>query len=72
MSALGDVLSGIKKVLLIEESVARIEKDIEKVATDLRRTRDYAEAIDGRVRRLEGFIEGVAAASGQQTRLPKE
>ena len=72
MSAFGDVLAGIKKVLLIEESVARIENDIEKLAIDLRRTRDYAEAIDGRVRRLEGFIEGVAAASGQQTRLPKE
>jgi len=72
MSALGDVLSGIKKVLLLEESVTRIEKNFDILSGDVRRTRDYAESIDRRVTRLEGFIEGATAASGQQARLPKE
>jgi TPP-dependent indolepyruvate ferredoxin oxidoreductase alpha subunit len=72
MSTLGDVLSGVKKVLLLEESVARIEKNFDKLGEDVRRTRDYADSIDRRVTRLEGFIEGATAASGQQARLPKE
>ena len=72
MSAPGDVLSGIKKVLLLEESVTRIEKNFDILSGDVRRTRDYAESIDRRVTRLEGFIEGATAASGQQARLPKE
>ncbi len=72
MGALGDVLSGIKKVLLLEESVSRIEKNFDVLTGDIRRTRDYAESIDRRVTRLEGFIEGATAAAGQQARLPKE
>ncbi|MEY4502443.1 MAG: hypothetical protein RIS52_2333 [Pseudomonadota bacterium] len=72
MSALGDVLTGIKKILLVEETVARLERDIERVADDLRGTRDYAESIDGRVKRLEGFIEGVTAASGGPARLSRD
>lgn len=72
MGALGDVLSGIKKVLLLEESVSRIEKNFDVLSGDIRRTRDYAESIDRRVTRLEGFIEGATAAAGQQARLPKE
>jgi TPP-dependent indolepyruvate ferredoxin oxidoreductase alpha subunit len=72
MSTIGDVLSGVKKVLLLEESVARIEKNFDKLGEDVRRTRDYADSIDRRVTRLEGFIEGATAASGQQARLPKE
>jgi TPP-dependent indolepyruvate ferredoxin oxidoreductase alpha subunit len=72
MSTIGDILSGVKKVLLLEESVARIEKNFDKLGEDVRRTRDYADSIDRRVTRLEGFIEGATAASGQQARLPKE
>lgn len=72
MSSIGDILSGVKKVLLLEESVGRIEKSFEKLSEDVRRTRDYADSIDRRVARLEGFIEGATAASGQQARLPKD
>ena len=72
MSTIGDILSGVKKVLLLEESVTRIEKNFDKLGEDVRRTRDYADSIDRRVTRLEGFIEGAAAASSQQARLPKE
>jgi TPP-dependent indolepyruvate ferredoxin oxidoreductase alpha subunit len=72
MSSIGDVLGGIRKVLLIEEKVARLEQDVQSLAQDVRRTRDYAESIDGRVKRLEGFIEGVAAASGVQPKLSRD
>ena len=72
MSAIGDVLSGIRKVLLIEDKVFRLEQDVKDLAQDVRRTRDYADSIDGRVKRIEGFIDGVAAASGQPPRLTKD
>jgi hypothetical protein len=72
MSSFGDILSGVKKVLLLEESVARIDKNFEKLSEDVRSTRDYADSIDRRVARLEGFIEGASAAAGNQARLPKD
>lgn len=72
MSAAGDILGGIKKVLLLQENVARIERNMDALAVDVRRTRDYAESIDRRVTRLEGFLEGAAAVSGRRRRLPKE
>ncbi len=71
MSSFGDILVGIKKVLLLQESVARMEKNFDNLSADVRRTRDYAESIDRRVTRLEGFIEGAAAAVSQK-RLPKK
>ena len=70
MSAIGDILGGIKQVLLLQENVARIEKNFEGLATDVRRTRDYAEGIDRRVTRLEGFLEGAAAASASRRKPP--
>jgi hypothetical protein len=72
MSNFGDILSGVKKVLLLEESVARVDKNFEKLSEDVRSTRDYADSIDRRVARLEGFIEGASAAAGSQARLPKD
>jgi hypothetical protein len=62
----------VKKVLLLEESVARIDKNFEKLSEDVRSSRDYADSIDRRVARLEGFIEGASAAAGNQARLPKD
>ncbi len=72
MSSFGDILSGVKKDLLLEASVARIEKNFDRLSDDVRSTRDYAESIDRRVSRLEGFIEGASAAASQQARLPKD
>ena len=72
MSSFGDILSGVKKVLLLEESVARIDKNFDRLSDDIRSTRDYADSIDRRVSRLEGFIEGASAAAGQHSRLPKD
>lgn len=72
MSAFSDVVSGIRKVLVIEEQVSRLDRDVQNLAHDVRRTKDYAEGIDGRVKRIEGFLDGVAAATGQTLRLPKD
>lgn len=78
MGAVGDILAGIKQVILLQENVARLQKDIEDLARDVGRIRDYAGDIDRRVARIEGVMEGYGRAAVQarpaarQKRLPKE
>jgi hypothetical protein len=63
MGAVGDILSGIRQVILLQENVARLQRDVESLVQDVRRIRDYAGEIDKRVARIEGVMEGVARAS---------
>ena len=75
MGAVGDILSGIRQVILLQENVGRLQKDVELLAQDVRRIRDYAGEIDKRVDRIEGVMEGVARASEPASRprtLPKK
>lgn len=73
MGAVGDILSGIRQVILLQENVARLQRDVESLAQDVRRLRDYAGDIDKRIARIEGVMEGVARASTvKPSRLPKE
>ena len=75
MGAVGDILAGIRQVILLQENVARLQRDVESLAQDVRRLRDYAGDIDKRVARVEGVMEGVARASGaveQPRRLPRK
>jgi hypothetical protein len=75
MGAVGDILSGIRQVILLQENVGRLQKDVETLAADVRRVRDYAGEIDKRVARIEGVMEGygraTAAQPSRQRRLPK-
>jgi hypothetical protein len=75
MGAVGDILAGIKQVILLQENVGRLQRDIETLAQDVRRVRDYAGEIDNRVARIEGVMEGVARSSPRPTpatKLPKK
>ena len=75
MGAVGDILSGIRQVILLQENVSRLQRDVESLAQDVRRIRDYAGEIDKRVARIEGVMEGVARASpatNPSPRLPKK
>lgn len=73
MGAVGDILSGIKQVILLQENIARLQKDVEGLAQDVRRIRDYAGDIDKRVARIEGVMEGYGRASSSRHRvLPKK
>jgi archaellum component FlaC len=74
MGAVGDILSGIRQVILLQENVGRLQRDVEGLAQDVRRIRDYAAEIDKRVARIEGVMEGVARAAtpGRSPRLPKK
>jgi hypothetical protein len=73
MGTVGDILSGIRQVILLQEHVSRLQRDVEALAQDVRRVRDYAGDIDKRVARIEGVMEGVARASASSKpsrRLP--
>jgi hypothetical protein len=66
VSAIADVLAGVKAVLLLQDSVSRLEKSVEALSGDLRTLKDYAVSVELRVVRIEGMIDGVRAASAQR------
>jgi hypothetical protein len=72
MSAIGDAFAGLRKVLLMQENIERLEKNFEKLSADLIRTRDYAASIEQRVARVEGVVEGYGRAMSAQPRLPQD
>jgi hypothetical protein len=72
MSGLGEAFAALKNIALLHERVANLRADVASLSAGVAGLREYAAAIDKRVARLEGFIEGAAAASGQQARLPKD
>ena len=75
MGTVSDILTGIKQVILLQENVERLRRDVEGLARDVGRIRDYAGDIDRRVARIEGVMEGfgraTAAQPSRQRRLPK-
>lgn len=74
MGAVGDILAGIRQVILLQENVARLQRDVEALTHDVRRVREYAGDIDKRVARIEGVMEGVerASATPRRPRLPRK
>lgn len=72
MSGLGEAFAALKNIALLHERVGNLRGDVEALNVNVAGLRDYAVSIDKRVARLEGFIEGAAAASGQRGMLPKE
>lgn len=75
MSALGDALAALKNVMLLQERLESVQKDVERLTGDVRDLSRYAVEIDKRVARIEGVMEGVARASAAakpSRRLPKK
>jgi hypothetical protein len=72
MSNLGEAFAALKNIALLHERVATLRSDIEALDSNVSGLREYAVSIDRRVSRIEGFMEGAAAASGQRSALPKD
>lgn len=72
MSAIGDAFAALRKVILIEANLSRVEKDIAGLADELRRTRDYAAGIDRRVAAIEGMLRGFSMARAMPPALPED
>ena len=71
MSAWSDALAALKKVMLIEENVARLQADFAILTEEVRRNREYTASVDRRMAVLEGMIQGFNMAADAR-RLPKE
>lgn len=56
MSSFGDVLKGVRQVLLMQGTVERLERDVGKIAGDIEALASAHGALRDRVARLEGFI----------------
>lgn len=75
MSTMGDILSGIKKVLVIEDKVARMETDMDTMANDVRdlrtviaNTNERMSQINERIVRMETKFE-IYERQAQQPRI---
>ena len=71
MSAWSDALAALKKVMLIEENVSRLQADFAILTEEVRRNREYTASVDRRVAVLEGTIQGFNMAASAR-RLPKD
>lgn len=56
MSSFGDAIKALKTVILIEDNLSRLGDDVRTLTGEIRNVRDYAQAIDSRLSRLEGQI----------------
>ena len=70
MSTIGDVFSGLRQVLVMQTEIERLRADVTRAGDDLKMVARGLHALDGRVSRLEGFIEGATAARRDPPQLP--
>ena len=71
MSGLGEAFLALKNVMLLHERVDALQKELEGLASGQRDMNRSVVDIDRRLARLEGFIEGAAAASKRTAGLPR-
>lgn len=71
MSGLGEAFLALKNVMLLHERVEALQKELEGLATGQKDLNRSVTDIDRRLARLEGFIEGAAAASRRVGDAPR-
>jgi hypothetical protein len=73
VSAFGDALNALRQVVLLHSRVEAMDQRIASLASDMDGLTDVASDLRDRVARIEGFIEGAAAASERPPRrLPRK
>jgi len=72
VSSIGDAFAALRKILLIEANVERLQRDVESHSEEIRRVRDYAGSIDRRVTLIEGRFEGFEMARRRLPSLPEK
>ena len=68
MSALGDALSALKNVVLMQERIDNIRGDMSRTADDLRSLTEKVLSLDSRVVRIETMIE-MSTRAGSPPRI---
>lgn len=71
MSALGEALKGIKELLLLQSQVQNLERAVDGQNDAMKQLARDLIAVDRRVTRIEGVMEGVARASSPAARSPQ-
>ena len=69
MTALGDAFATIKNVMLLQERVEGVQRDVQRLNVDVRGLNDYIVAVDKRVIRIETMIEMNDRQAAQQPRI---
>lgn len=70
MSIFGDAVSAIRQVILMQTRVDQLDQRMASIASDIEGLADALADVRDRVSRLEGFLEGAAAAArAQQSRI---
>jgi hypothetical protein len=73
MSTMSDVLSGIKKMLVIEDKVGRMERDMDLMAEDVRDLRKGLGSVSDRVSDVEGYLRAATQTPfGDKPKLEKK
>lgn len=57
MSALGDVLTALKNVVLMQERLDILKREVERLSGDVKGLNDYAVSLDKRLVRIETVAE---------------
>ena len=66
MSTLGDILSALRSVILLQDRMDQLDKRLTRTADDMGGLTDALTDVRDRVSRLEGIIEGAMMASRQR------
>ena len=57
MSTLGDAFAALKSIVLLQERLESVQRDVARVSSDVAGVNDYTLSIDKRVIRIETMIE---------------
>jgi hypothetical protein len=68
----GEAFLALRNVMLLHERVGQLQRELEELGRVQNALGASVSAIDRRLARLEGFIEGAAAASGWQPHISKD
>ena len=66
MSAVGDALAALKSVVLMQDRLERMQRDLDGIATGLSGLKDFTHELDKRLYAVERVIEMGARQSSQK------
>ena len=67
MSVVGDAFTALKNIVLIQERIDIMQRDIARISGDVAGVNDYVLAVDKRVIRIETMIEMSGRNGGANT-----
>ena len=72
MSVLERAITAIKDVLLLRDQFKQMRGEVSRMGGNMNAMLDDIRDLEQRMARLEGFIQGAAAADKRQPKLPKD